>query len=110
MTLLLDWQHRAELAAVFAREAQRGGHSARAVIVLEQLARDVVDGQGRLAVVDALAGVAGDVEALFLLADFLDCGLASPEALAAWVAGREEVAGEGVVGVHSQAEKVVTPC
>jgi hypothetical protein len=107
MTLLLDPQHRAALAAVFAREAARAGHSARAAVVLQQMARDVIDGRGRLAVVDALAGVAGDVEAVFLLADFLDCGLASPAALAAWVAGRAEVADEHAVGVHSQNERVV---
>lgn len=108
--MLLDAQLRAAVADVFAREARRRGCSASGAAVLEQLARDVGDGCGRLSVVDALAGAADDVEVLFLLADFLDCGLASPEAVAAWVAGREEVAGEGAVGVHSQAEKVVTPC
>ncbi len=105
--MLLDAQLRVAVADVFAREARRRGRSAGSAVVLEQLARDVGDGCGRLSVVDALAASADDVEVLFLLADFFDCGLASPVALAAWVEGRAEVAGEGAVEVHSQDERVV---
>lgn len=103
----LDAQLRVAVADVFAREARRAGRAADAAVVLEQLSRDVLDGCGRLSVVEALAAAQGDVEVLFLLADFLDCGLDSPTALEAWVAGRSEVAGEGVVEVHSLDERVV---
>lgn len=103
----LDAQQRTAVADVFAREARRSGRAAAAAAVLEQLASDVLDGRGRLSVVEALAAAQGDVEVLFLLADFLDCGLDSPAALEAWVAGRAEVAGEGEVEVHSLDERVV---
>lgn len=103
----VDAQVRASVADVFAREARRSGRSACAALVLGRLARDVLDGSGRLSVVEALEAAQGDVEVLFLLADFLDCGLASPAALEAWVAGRAEVAGEGAVEVHSRDERLV---
>lgn len=103
----LDAQMRPAVADVFAREARRSGRAAVSAAMLEQLSRDVLDGRGRLSVVEALAAAQGDVEVLFLLADFLDCGLDSPAALEAWVAGRAEVAGEGAVEVHSQYERVV---
>ncbi|MDX2009664.1 MAG: hypothetical protein SFW67_05720 [Myxococcaceae bacterium] len=107
---VLDGQGRVAVADVFAREARRRGRPAVSAGVLEALARDVLDGQGRVGVVEVLAAAQADIEVLFLLADFLDCGLASPAALAAWVAGREEVAGEGAVAVHSQDERVVPEC
>jgi hypothetical protein len=72
--MLLDAQLRVAVADVFAREARRRGRSAGSAVVLEQLARDVGDGCGRLSVVDALAASADDVEVLFLLADSSTAG------------------------------------